>query len=145
MFNPIRGTDAWGSGHFGASRGSRPHLGIDIITVPNEPIYAPVDMYIERVSYPYIDSTSLKGIAFNTQVNGVNYDGRLWYFVPDASLIGRDVNKGQFIGYAQGLQERYSAITDHVHLQLRTKSSVDNSMDSIEYNGWTYINPSTVI
>lgn len=142
MFNPIRGNDDFGSGHFGASRGNRPHLGIDYVTTEGEPIYAPFDMEVTRVSLPYFDTSDYKGIAFSTQIAGVNYDGRWWYFVPNSDIIGHSVSKGQLLGYAQSLQGRYQGITDHTHLQLRSTTELQ---DSIYYNGWYYVNPEYVI
>jgi hypothetical protein len=142
MFNPIRNSDVWGSGSFGASRGNRPHLGIDITTIEGEPIYAPFPMEVTRVSYPYSDTTGLTGVAFRTEIGGVDYDGRWWYFVPDSAIIGNSVNKGQFLGVAQSLQSRYPNITDHTHLQLRTTTELPGA---IELNGWYYVNPSQFI
>lgn len=142
MFNPIRQNDDFGAGYFGASRGSRPHLGVDYIVNEGEVVYAPCNMDTFNVSYPYAfdvsDSYVLKGARFSTKINGVNFDGRLWYFTPDSNLFGTDVKQGQRIGVAQTLNHRYEGITDHLHFQLRTQQSIP---DAILYNGWNYVNP----
>lgn len=142
MFNPIRQSDAWGDGYFGASRGDRPHLGVDYIVNEGETVYAPCDMDSFNVSWPYVwkpgDTYTLTGCAFTTEINGINFDGRLWYFTPDSSLFGRDIPKGYPIGTAQTLQHRYPGITDHLHFQLRTETDI---VDSIDYKGWYYVDP----
>jgi len=142
MFNPIRQSDAWGDGYFGASRGDRPHLGVDYVVNEGEVIYAPCDMDSFNLSYPYSFGTNdtyiLTGARFNTKIDGVNFDGRLWYFTPYSHLFGRDIPKGTPIGVAQTLQHRYAGITDHLHFQLRTETDL---VDSINYKGWYYVDP----
>jgi len=142
MFNPIRQSDAWGDGYFGASRGDRPHLGVDYVVNEGEVIYAPCDMDSFNLSYPYSFGTNdtyiLTGARFNTKIDGVNFDGRLWYFTPYSHLFGRDIPKGTPIGVAQTLQHRYAGITDHLHFQLRTETETS---DSINYKGWYYVDP----
>jgi hypothetical protein len=142
MFNPIRQSDAWGDGYFGASRGNRPHLGVDYVVNEGEVVYAPCDMDSFNVSYPYSfdanDNYILTGARFNTKINGVNFDGRMWYFTPYSHLFGRDIPKGTPIGVAQTLQHRYAGITDHLHFQLRTETETS---DSINYKGWYYVDP----
>lgn len=129
--------DKFGAGYLGAPRGSRPHLGVDYITQPGQPVYAPCDMYVERLSYPYVGDTSLRGIAFNAQINGVNGSGRMWYFEPDSSVIGNEVAEGQLLGYASSLQEKYPGITNHVHLQFATSEKIPG-LNHIVYNGKFY-------
>lgn len=142
MFNPVRKNDAWGDGYFGASRGDRPHLGVDYVVNEGEVIYAPCDMDSFNLSYPYSFGTNdtyiLTGARFNTKIDGINFDGRLWYFTPDSSLFGRDIPKGYPIGTAQTLQHRYPGITDHLHFQLRTETETS---DAIKYDGWYYVDP----
>lgn len=148
MFNPIRQSDDWGAGFFGASRGSRPHLGVDYVVSEGEVVYSPTDMKITRISYPYAtlkegQSDRLTGIAFSSKIAGVNYDGRIWYFVPDSALIGTDVVKGQRIGLAQSLEDRYDErMTNHIHVQYRTTTPIE---EAIYYNGWYYVSPEDLI
>ena len=147
VFNPSRGVDAWGSGEFGASRdgGTRPHLGVDYVVSEGDTIYAPFDMEIYSTSRPYSDSTTFTGIKYNTQVNGVDFNGRMWYFIPYPNIIGSVVTKGEPIGVAQSLQPRYPGITDHIHLQLATATNVSSSFSTILYKGLYYINPDDVV
>jgi len=138
----IRGNDKWGSGAFGASRGSRPHLGVDLVVEPGEYVYAPFDMKIERVSYPYSNSHYM-GLAFSTNNSGHLYDGRIWYFNPLPSVIGTNVVKGEVIGVAQDLTNKYPGITNHVHLQLQGSNL--NGHDYIVYKNKIYLDPTKLI
>lgn len=138
----IRGNDKWGSGAFGASRGSRPHLGVDLIVEPGAYVYAPFDMKIERISHPYSNSPYL-GIAFSYNRSGNTYDGRAWYFNPLPSVIGRNVSQGEVIGVAQDLTNRYPGITNHIHLQLQGNNL--EGMDYIVYKNKIYLDPTTLV
>jgi hypothetical protein len=147
MFNPSRGVDAWGSGEFGASRdgGTRPHLGVDYVVSEGDTIYAPFDMEIYDTSQPYRNNTFFTGIKYDTKVNGVDFNGRMWYFIPYPDIIGSVVTKGQPIGVAQSLQSKYPGITDHIHLQLAAATNVSSSWSTILYKGLYYINPDDVV
>ena len=49
-------SDSYGDGHFGASRdgGARDHEGIDLVVVPGEVVYSPMDaVVVNRSVYPY--------------------------------------------------------------------------------------------
>ena len=147
MFNPSRSNDAWGSGAFGASRdgGTRPHLGTDFVINEGDTVYAPFEMEVYSISYPYKLNTSFKGIKFRTEINGVDYDGRIWYVVPNPGVIGSSLSKGDAIGVAQSLQSKYPGITDHVHVHLSTTVDVSNQFNTMLYQGRYYINPNDVV
>ena len=147
VFNPSRNTDDWGSGSFGASRdgGTRPHLGTDYTVTEGEVVYAPFDMEIYSGSYPYAGNLSFKGVKFNTKINGVDYNGRIWYFVPYTGIVGSMVSKGDPVGVAQSLQSKYPGITDHIHVHLSTAVDVSNQFNTMLYEGRYYINPSDVV
>lgn len=138
----IRKSDLWGSGAFGASRGNRPHLGIDLIYSPDEQVRAPFKLKIDRVSFPYATS-DYSGIAFTASSGDTMYDGRMWYFEPDINLIGKTVRKGQVIGTAQQINKKYSGMINHLHLQLEKVNEQATQKDII-YNNKIFANPSTV-
>ena len=47
------------------------------------------------------------------------FEGRLWYFEPYKSLIGRWVDGGAAIGTAQDVSEKYGGgMLAHVHFQI---------------------------
>lgn len=135
----IRKSDNWGSGAFGASRGNRPHLGIDLVYSPDEQVRAPFAMSINRVSYPYASSL-FSGIAFTTTSNSIDYDGRLWYFEPNDDIIGKTVRKGQVLGFAQQINSKYPGMINHLHLQLQ-KTNAKKNEDDIEYDYKIFADP----
>lgn len=138
----VRKSDNWGSGQFGASRGNRPHLGIDLNYSPDEQVRAPFPMSIYRVSNPY-STSSYSGIAFAASSNNIDYDGRLWYFEPNDDIIGKTVRKGQVIGYAQQINEKYPGMINHLHLQLQ-KLNEEALPSDIEYNNKVFTDPQNV-
>ena len=136
----LRKNDKWGSGVFGASRGTRPHLGVDIAMPKNAPVFAPIDMEVYDTSMPYHNDSAYSGYKF-TYYDGPNtFDGRMWYVNPDTAAIGKTIRKGEFLGYAQDLNLKYPGIDNHVHFQLRQTKGV-TGVDTIEYKGESYANP----
>jgi murein DD-endopeptidase MepM/ murein hydrolase activator NlpD len=116
MISPARKiirNDSGGQGHYGASRGSRTHLGTDFAARAGQMVLAPLDMVIKRIAKP--NASYLSGIAFYTP----NSTGKMFYFEPDTSLIGEEVHQGQIIGIAQELQSHYGQnVGDHIHVQF---------------------------
>lgn len=108
-------SDSEGDGRYGASRGSRRHNGVDFECDKGQDILAPHDMVIVRESFPKAGSP-MTGIAWK---NGKS-TGRLWYFRPTASLIGKAVKEGDVIGVAQSVSEDYGLpnMKDHVHYRV---------------------------
>ena len=106
--------DSKGRGHYGASRGNRIHKGTDFESVEGQVVVAPFDMRIVRLANPYANSY-LAGIAFKTETS----EGKIFYFNPDNTLIGKEVKQGDTIGIAQSLKPKYGPkIIDHVHFQF---------------------------
>lgn len=138
----IRTHDVWGGGQWLASRGNRPHLGVDIIHDPGEEVRAPFDMEIVRRAYPYSTDLSYSGIKFRTVKNNITYTGRLFYFVP---YYEKGVfSKGDIIGVAQDLTTKYPEITNHLHLDIR--NTVSHDIDNeYYYDGIYYTNPNLFI
>ena len=116
--NQIRTQDNHGSGHFGASRdnGKRKHAGIDIVALPNEPIYSPINGVVTRHPFPYGNDLKFKGI----EIKDKDLVIKIFYLNPTITQ-GTSVKKGQIIGYAQDLTNKYKGITNHVHLEVKDK------------------------
>lgn len=118
-------TDVHGQGHFGASRGSRTHDGVDIVAKNGEPVYAPISGLISKLPFPYTGNTTFKGIDIEKD----NKKVRLFYVNPVVG-VSQQVRKGQLIGYAQNIESKYTGITNHVHLEY----SINNTkVDPKEY------------
>jgi len=119
----IRGTDAYGSGQYGASRGTRSHDGADYISTPGLQVKAPLSGKVTNISKPYssgIDAMVLSGVEI------VASDGTtcwIWYIQLSVNLVGTVVKAGvSVIGTAKTLKNRYkNGITDHVHVRIHTR------------------------
>lgn len=105
---------AGGCGHFGASRGTRKHEGIDILCEVGGEVYAPFDGYVERKVTPYA-GWSFSGL----QINHGDFTTKIMYFLPVDGLENTQVVKGQIIGYCQDIQKKYgSSVPRHLHVEI---------------------------
>lgn len=107
--------DSEGNGNYGTSRGLRRHNGVDYLCEVGQDIYAPFPMIITRVAYPKSGS-KLSGIAWERGRSR----GKMFYFKPDESLIGKKVKAGQVVGTAQSVSVDYGLpkMQDHIHFQV---------------------------
>ena len=108
-------SDSEGDGHYGSSRGSRIHRGVDFLADSGQEIVAPFDMTIKRIAYPYRDMTMI-GIEW---IRGKS-SGKMFYFDPIIGLIGSEVKQDQVIGFAQGVSEYHNLpnMKNHIHFQV---------------------------
>lgn len=116
---PKRGQDAWGSGAFGASRGTRKHKGIDYCCYPDTEITSHVTGVVTKLGYPYSDDLSFRYVEITT-VNKLRH--RFFYVEPTVEKADL-ISKGQVIGIAQNISSRYRdpgrpAMTNHVHYEI---------------------------
>ena len=107
--------DSEGDGNYGASRGIHKHNGIDELCDEGQNIRAKFDMKIERISYPNSDMV-MQGIAWSSGKS----EGRMFYFIPDKYLIGKEVKEYDIIGIAQSVSKYYGLpnMKDHIHFQI---------------------------
>ena len=107
--NPTGGmlrNDSWGSGHFGASRGSRIHRGVDVTGIPGSYVVAPAAGRVVRSGYPYADDDG----PWNCYLLIREPDGtewRLFYVSPLPGVIGSDVVRGQVVAQLADVSEKY--------------------------------------
>ena len=113
LINP-RKEDKHGSGAFASGRGTRSHYGLDMICVPGQSIVAPHDGLVKRTMIAYPDTQKFKGIELvdDTCIS------QLLYVSIKSGVIGKEVLKGDVIGYAQKISDRYEGITEHIHWQI---------------------------
>ena len=139
---PVRKKDVYGEGHYGASRGSRTHDGVDYEALAGLPVKSPMSGRVTRISKPYatgVDANVLSGLQIESS------DGttcKIWYLAPTPGIVGTLVRAGDKIGIAKSLQARYppkrpplgnvGQMTDHVHVRIFSKAGAS-------------INPSAVI
>lgn len=107
-----------GCGHYGASRGSRKHWGVDIVVKKGGNVYSPITGYISRYPFPYPSDLSYKGIEVIGTGEHEGLKVKIFYCI--ATLAKRTkVTKGQKIGKAQAINEKYgAAMTNHLHVQF---------------------------
>jgi len=109
-----RGSDGFGSGHFGAFRGSRTHKGVDLLADSGEVIESPVTGTVTKLGYPYGNDLSYRYV----QITAGDYDFRVFYVDPSVR-VGQEVAADTAIGLAQDLGRRYPGIPNHVHFEIK--------------------------
>lgn len=111
----VRGCDDGGCGEFGASRGTRKHLGLDIACIPDEGVVTPFDGKVIRTIDPYGDG-QYSGLKIKTTQGFVL---NVMYMDPIADVVGATVRKGDLLGYAQDVSKRYtSGVKPHLHVEI---------------------------
>jgi len=121
----VRPNDAYGSGHYGASRGTRKHLGIDFACMQGTIILSPVNGFITKLGYTYKDDLSFRYVQVTT---ADHYNYRFFYVKPSVKM-GDAVNVDSPLGVVQDLTKRYpanerheSAITNHCHFEITNEA-----------------------
>ena len=125
---PLRGTDDWGDGAYGSSRGSRVHSGEDAVMAAGSLIMSPVSGVISSFGCAYSDDLSYRIVNIK---DAREYTHRLFYVRPlDTIKVGDNVLEGALIGEAQDIAKRYDTVTlragkmetklmkNHVHYEI---------------------------
>ena len=126
----IRQQDDYGSGEYGASRGSRLHKGVDF--APQ--VHAVTGGKVTKLGHPYANDLSYRYVQV-TDKDG--YRVRYFYVSPSVA-IGDVINEGQILGLMQDLGRRYHGtkeaprtITPHFHFEVMDKRGA--CIDPITY------------
>jgi murein DD-endopeptidase MepM/ murein hydrolase activator NlpD len=108
--------DPKGNGHFEVTRTGHIHQGVDVLALEGEPVYSPINGTVVRTTNVYRDSTEWKGVV----ISGEGYEVKVFYVTPFV-VAGEAVTRGQRIGNAQGISQRYGGapMKDHVHIEVR--------------------------
>lgn len=116
---PTIRVDPAGDGHFGASRGSRTHSGIDYVCTPGKPVFSPVAGTVTKHGYPYGDDLQWRYIEITDEDDNRH---RLFYVEPTAAL-GEYVLPMEVVGESQDISQRYpgQGMLAHVHYEIKTK------------------------
>jgi murein DD-endopeptidase MepM/ murein hydrolase activator NlpD len=117
----IRGTDAYGSGAFGAPRkrsdGTRyKHQGIDIKTKPGQKVRALTDGIFIRIVDPYGDG-KFSGMV----IKDVKGNMQKIFYIKTIKEPGDEVKKDQLIAIAQDVADGRD-MTNHYHFEVRNKN-----------------------
>jgi len=109
-------SDSEGDGKFAASRGLRPHYGIDYEFFVDEPVPSPVTGRVKRIGHCYDDDLSYRLIEIITHNKKAIV--RLLYVSPQVAE-GDFVTAGDIVGLAQNISRRYSRhMKNHVHCEV---------------------------
>jgi len=110
--------DAAGEGHYGASRGSRTHNGIDYVVRKGDAILSPVSGIVTKHGYPYRDDLSWRYVQIT---DAAEYEHRIFYLTPKVDISATVIEGQTVIGYAQAISERYpdQDMINHIHLEIK--------------------------
>ena len=112
---PKRISDNWGSGHYGASRGDRKHVGVDFACYPNSAVFPEKAGRVTKVGYCYNDDLSFRYIEIEDSHGDF---ARYFYVEPTGAIeVGQLVYHKTILGHSQKRGDRYAGITEHVHLE----------------------------
>lgn len=116
---PPRNFDECGEGHFGASRGSRTHNGIDYAAAANSEVLSPIWGFVTKLGYPYGDDLTYRYVEIAS--NGKRH--RFFYVKPSWDMEkGHEVQTGDVIGQVQNIAKRYAPrhMVNHIHYEIKT-------------------------
>jgi murein DD-endopeptidase MepM/ murein hydrolase activator NlpD len=120
---PMRLSDKWGAGWFGAPRGDRTHKGVDYSAYPRTAILSITYGTVTKIGYTYADNLSFRYIQVTQYGNaniGAKIDYRYFYVQPKANLkLGNLIHAGDVLGEVQDLTKRYPDIINHMHLSIK--------------------------
>lgn len=116
-----RGTDDFGSGDYGASRGGRTHTGIDYCAEPGQPVCTSVAGTVTKLGYPYASDLSYRYVQIT---DALGNDHRFFYVQPGVEM-GAWVNPGDTIGEAQDIAGKYAddsrVMKNHIHYEVKDR------------------------
>jgi len=111
--------DVWGSGEFGAPRGTRTHKGIDYDCPVGAVVHTPVDGKVTKLGYPYSDDLTFRYCEVTDKDSARH---RLFYIEPTVKQ-GDIVQAGDAVGIQQDISGRYRdenkpPMHNHVHYEI---------------------------
>ena len=123
---PPRGRDAFGSGHFGAPRGGRDHLGCDYACAVGTKVCSLTNGVVTKLGYAYSDDLSYRYVEVT---DGGGYKHRYFYVSPMV-LVNDRIYRTDVLGTAQDISARYDdnlrKMRNHVHYEiLKGRVAVD--------------------
>lgn len=113
-----------GKGHYGASRGSRSHRGVDFACYPSSVLVTPVTGEVTKIGYPYADGVGGVGDTEEAyryvQVTDMNGDRHRFFYVEPLVEVGQVViEDSHYLGVSQSLKRRHgAAMDDHIHYEV---------------------------
>lgn len=87
----IRKSDKWGQGHYGASRGSRSHNGIDIVAQLGTPVLSPIEGKVIRITYPYASDLTFTGLLLQGTGAHQGIEVKIFYMKPSPNIVNTQI------------------------------------------------------
>ena len=115
----VRGSDCHGSGHYGASRGKRKHRGVDFVCTGGTLILSPCSGVVTKTKGRVYSDSNKKGWSYVEIKTSYESFARFFYVKNLDLSPGQQVEKGDVIGVAQGIEYLYEGITPHIHFEAR--------------------------
>ena len=115
FISSMREPDAYGEGHYGASRGKRTHKGRDEAAYPGMYLLSKTRGKVTKLGYPYGDDLFYRYVEVTDEKD---HKIRYFYIEPMVS-VGEEVHGGTVLGCVQDLDKRYKGITPHVHVEVK--------------------------
>ena len=108
-------SDPAGDGHYGAPRGRRKHDGLDFLCKPGQTVRCPIEAgKVIREARPYARGT-YSGLLIQNKHLAI----KIFYLDPWPGVIGKIVQRGEPIGIAQDVSEKYQGgMEAHIHLAV---------------------------
>lgn len=127
---PMRCRDKQGAGYYGASRGSRTHVGVDFVLNAGDDVCSFNEGTVTKLGYPYANHPEFRYVEV-TDRNGY----RCRYFYCDPAVFRGDViHVGTVLGASQDLRALYSGITPHLHFEvMKMNGGQKQFFDPIKY------------
>lgn len=123
---PRRGTDKYGSGHYGASRGNRKHKGIDLAVMADSYVCSNTMGEVTKLGYPYKDHREYRYVEITT--DGLRHR---YFYVDPLVEVGDLVVKDAIIGKMQDLELIYpNGMTNHLHYEILDQDGNDIDPES---------------
>lgn len=122
--------DGKGQGHFGASRGSRSHAGIDVVCLPGEVIYSPIEGYVNRdVNRVYASDPNYQGIEITGTGKHQGLKVKMFY-CSRAINLNDEFFEGTPVAFAQDISEKYGpSMIPHIHLEVRLNGQLTDPLN----------------
>ncbi len=119
IITPLRGTDEFGCGAYGAPRGDRQHRGEDVAAYQGSFVLPVENGLISKIGFPYDPNDQKKGhLRYVELLTQLNYRIRYFYVEPLVD-VGEHVFTHQPLGTVADLQAVYGpGMTNHVHVEV---------------------------
>ena len=125
-------SDAFGFGHFGASRIGRKHIGVDYVVKVGETVNSPINGSISKHGYVYNGDLNQRYIEIKSNNYGTDKLKIRIFYVTQMVEVGTFVEKGDKIAIGGDISSKYSTfdkfMKNHIHFEtIKNGKHIDSS------------------